>query len=362
MPTKRLPESANIDHLKRQAKELLRDFRSEHLSAFQRLREFHPKLASLSDDALSARTFALSDAQLSIAREYGYASWPRLKAVIAERRHEELVLIHNDRLPEGPFKQALDFMDAGDVERLSKHLAENPGLVDEEASFEGGNYFSSPTLLEFLPENPIRQGRLPENALDIAKTLLAAGADRNQETLDETLTLTASGRVCREAGVQLSLLRLLCQHGANPIAGMRSALAHDEFDAASILIECGAPLDLPTAAALDELVDVKRLLQNASRDHLQLALSLAANAGRSDVVRALLEAGADPNRYNPPGGHTHCTPLHNSVAADRFETVVALIEGGADTSIPDIHHSMTALGWAEHFKHSRIVEYLRSVD
>ena len=361
MPTKRLPNSAHLDHLKRQAKDLLRDFRSGRMSAFQRVREFHPKCESLSDDAVASSTFALSDAQLSIAREYGYGSWPRLKTAIAERHQEELVLSHNDRLPDGPFKQALDFIDEGDVARLRAHLSTHPDLVDEEASFEGGNYFSSPTLLEFLPENPTRQGSLPENTLAIAETLLDAGADRNQDAMNETVMLAASGRVCREAGLQTPLLKLLCDRGADPNAGMHSALAHEEFEAARTLIECGAPLDLPTAAALDERAAVGGLVDAASEDQKQLALSLAAASGRTEVVRTLLAAGADPNRYNPPGGHSHCTPLHSAVAANRLETTMVLVQEGANKSIPDIHHSMTALEWAMYLKHDHIAKFLDSV-
>lgn len=360
MPTKRLPDSANLDQLKRQAKDLLRDFRAGRMSAFQRLREFHPKLSMVSDAKMPTVTLALSDAQLSISREYGYASWPRLKTAIAERQHEELTLSHNDRLPEGAFKQALDFMDAGDEARLTAHLSKHPDLIHEEAVFEGQNYFQHPTLLEFLPENPIRQDRLPDNAVTIAQILLDAGAKKNQDALNETLMLAASGKVCRESGLQPHLLRLLCDHGADTKLAMHSALAHNEFAAARILVECGAPMDLPTAAALDEQDMVSQLAQTAKVDDLQLALSLAANSGRAKVVRLLLSAGADPNRYNPPGGHSHCTPLQSAVAGNQYETVTALIEGGADPSILDIHHSQTALSWARYLGHERIAEYLSS--
>jgi peptide-methionine (S)-S-oxide reductase len=215
--------------------------------------------------------------------------------------------------------------------------------------------------LEFLPENPNRQGKLPSNAIEIAEILLAAGAKENIDALNETVMLAASGRVCREAGVQKPLLRLLCAHGADASAGMHSALAHDEFEAARTLIDCGAPMDLPTAAALDELEIVKRLLTDGKTEGLQLALSLAAGTGRANVVRTLLSAGADPNQYNPPGGHSHCTPLHSAVAAEKIETAVALVEGGADQTITDIHHNMTPLAWAEYLKHEEIAGYLRSL-
>ncbi len=358
MPTKRLPDSANLDQLKRQAKELLRAFRAGHMAAFQRVREFHPKFAGIADTEMAAQTFSLSDAHLSLAREYGYASWPRLKAVIAERQHEELVLIHNDRLPDGAFKQALDFIDAGDEARLSAHLARHPDLVHQRVSFEGENYFTNPTLLEFVPENPIRQGHLPENAVAIARILLEAGAKHDSAAVTETAGLAASGRICREAGLQGTLLSLLCAYGADPNACLSTALGHGEFAAAETLIACGATLDLPAAASLDDREAVARLLEGAETEQLQLALAFAAHNGRAEIVHMLLAAGADPSRYNPPGGHSHCTPLHSAVAANQFETVVALVQGGADLTMTDIHHSSTPLDWATYMKHKKIADYL----
>ncbi len=360
MPTKRLPDSAHLDHLKRQAKDLLRDFRDEAMSAYQRVREFHPKFDGIADAEMQARSFALSDAQLSIAREYGYASWPRLKAVVAQREQVELELNHNERLPDGPFKQALDFMDAGDLARLTAHLQRYPDVIRERAQFEGGNYFQTPSLLEFLPENPNRLGRLAPNAIEVAEVLLKAGAAQDQTALDETLMLAASGRLCRESGVQDPLLRLLCAHGAQVDEAMHSALAHEEFDAARVLIDCGAPMGLATAAALDERGAVDRLVAHAAQDELQLALALAASAGRAKVVQVLLSHGADPNRYNPPGGHSHCTALHSAVANDRRDTVRVLLDGGADAMIGDIHHKATALDWAVYLKRESLAEVLKA--
>jgi len=280
--------------------------------------------------------------------------------VIAENQHEELQLTHNERLPDGPFKQALDFIDAGDEDRLKAHLAAYPDLVHEKAQFEGGNYFATPTLLEFIPENPNRQERLPANAVAIAQILLEAGAKKNRAAMDETVMLAASGRVCREFGIQEPLIRLLCSYGADPAAGMHSALAHGEFASAEVLLDCGAPLTLSVAAALDWRSDVETLLPYTPKDELQLALALAANNGRAEVVTTLLSAGADPDQYNPPGGHSHCTPLHSAVAVDEYPTVVALVEGGANLTIGDIHHNMTALGWAEYLKKDRIAAYLKA--
>ncbi len=360
MPTKWLPNSASLDHLKHQAKDLMRDFRAGEKDAFQRIREFHPKFTGFPDIEMYSQTFSLSDALLSIAREYGYASWPRLKTVLAEKQNKDVQLSHNDRLPDGLFKQALDFMDDGDEARLVQHLAKHPDLIRETAHFEGGNYFSNPTLLEFLPENPFRNEVMPKNAVRIAEILLEAGAKTNQMALNETIGLAASGRICRECGVQADLIKLLCRYGADPATAMHTALAHLEFDAARVLLQCGAPLSLTAAATLGDADAVARLIKGGHSDDLQLALSLSANAGRSKIVTTLLAAGADPDQYNPPGGHSHCTPLHSAVASNEFDTVVALVEGSADLSIEDIHHGATALDWAIYMKRDAIAAFLRS--
>ena len=95
VPTKRLPSNSNLDQLKRQAKVLVAEQRSGTLQACQRIREFHPKHAGAFDDSIKAATFTLSDAQLTIAREYGFASWARLGSVVRDgkapgRRPESL--------------------------------------------------------------------------------------------------------------------------------------------------------------------------------------------------------------------------------------------------------------------------------
>jgi len=68
---KTLPARPSLIQLKHQAKELLKEFRAGGQNAAARFREYHPH---------SQRgTIALSDAQLVIAREYGFAGWPKLK-------------------------------------------------------------------------------------------------------------------------------------------------------------------------------------------------------------------------------------------------------------------------------------------
>ena len=74
-----LPDRLNLDHLKKQAKELIRLYRSRDTAAMARFRSTLPATAGLSNEDLSSRGLRLHDAQSCIAREHGFASWPDLK-------------------------------------------------------------------------------------------------------------------------------------------------------------------------------------------------------------------------------------------------------------------------------------------
>jgi hypothetical protein len=78
-----LPERPHLDVPKREARELLDQWRNGERDAFERIRNRHSKFAKVDDAALASGPFRLSDAQLVIAREYGLANWTQLKQRIA---------------------------------------------------------------------------------------------------------------------------------------------------------------------------------------------------------------------------------------------------------------------------------------
>src|SRR5579862_9371186 len=82
MSTKELPARPNLGHLKYQARDLLAAANAGDPSAVQRFIDHHPEFARLSPGQAGARTIKLVDAQLVIAREYGFASWPKLKDAV----------------------------------------------------------------------------------------------------------------------------------------------------------------------------------------------------------------------------------------------------------------------------------------
>ena len=82
LPARRLRE--RLDQLKRQAKEQLAGFAARESIAVAEVRQYYP--------CAPFDTFALHDAQLVLARGYGFDRWPTLKArvddVTIDRLHD----------------------------------------------------------------------------------------------------------------------------------------------------------------------------------------------------------------------------------------------------------------------------------
>src|SRR5262249_29143479 len=146
IPTRRLPERPDLDQLKRQAKELLAAFATGEAEAVAEVNRYYR-------DPDSAQ-FALHDAQLVLARGYGFDSWPKMKAYV------EGVAI--GRLTEA--------VRAGDVEQVRATLRIRPELVNWEAPSSQGH-----TALHYAV-----LGRMPE----MVRVLMQSGADPHAGTAD----------------------------------------------------------------------------------------------------------------------------------------------------------------------------------
>jgi hypothetical protein len=92
-----LPEHPNLDHLKKQAKDLLRRYRNADPSTIARFASNLPSLRNRSLHEVREAQLALHDAQSCIAREYGFVSWSELVAFVEARsftheaHHERVV-------------------------------------------------------------------------------------------------------------------------------------------------------------------------------------------------------------------------------------------------------------------------------
>jgi hypothetical protein len=96
---RQLPTHPSLKSLRHQAKQLLKAQRSGAAPACERLRVSHPELSDQSLDAIRGASLSLSDAQLTVAREYDFASWAKLIASIpsADLNHMKgLVHLHHE--------------------------------------------------------------------------------------------------------------------------------------------------------------------------------------------------------------------------------------------------------------------------
>src|ERR1051326_503754 len=77
--SRQLPARPHLDVPKREASALLKEWRAGSPAALDRVRRRHPKFRDPAVTVISPGQFRLNDAQLVIAREYGFSNWAELK-------------------------------------------------------------------------------------------------------------------------------------------------------------------------------------------------------------------------------------------------------------------------------------------
>ena len=85
-----LPTHPHIDHLKKQAKDLLDAHKRGDADALERIVASLPSFKGRSIDEAARAAFALHDAQSAIAREYGFPSWNELRVEVERRSSSAL--------------------------------------------------------------------------------------------------------------------------------------------------------------------------------------------------------------------------------------------------------------------------------
>ena len=94
-------------------------------------------------------------------------------------------------------------------------------------------------------------------------------------------------------------------------------------------------------------------------------MTAASEFGHVDVVRLLLDSGADLNLRDFGLEYPHGTPLSTAATHGQLEVCLVLLEAGADPNIPTYPRdpgdsgSWTALDWALQGKESAIADVLR---
>jgi ankyrin repeat protein len=300
--------------------------------------------SGLSSDA-GATSCTLSDAQLFIARLHDFVSWPKFAKHIDELARENS--------PDAEFESAADAVVTGDLATLTEMLRATPSLARARSARD-----HRATLLHYTAANGhegYRQ-RTPKNAVEIARTLLDAGAESDALAHmyggdATTMDMLVSSVHPHLAGVQVALVDTLVDHGA-AVDGVEAngsplmtAIAFHYPKAAEALARRGARVEnIIQAAALGRVDVVESLMgddgylkPNAPlsavrwprlpRDpqvHLEYAMVRAAAFGRTDVVKFLLEKGV-----NPAATDVDATALHFAAAYGHMDIVSLLLAHGA---------------------------------
>lgn len=79
---KTLPARPHLEQLKKQAKELLQNYKTNDGETLARIRAYVPRLAEKSAADIAKERFVLQDAQHVLAREYGFADWDAMATAI----------------------------------------------------------------------------------------------------------------------------------------------------------------------------------------------------------------------------------------------------------------------------------------
>jgi ankyrin repeat protein len=379
MELSRLPFDAPMIEYEKQASALHEGWRRSDGDAVRLIREHHPKFLredvpwlskDLSDEEVRTMSVDEGDARQAVARWYDFAAWQSL------REYVDAVTAPGSAVHR--FESAVEAVVNGDVEALSTQLRDDPELV--RARSTRVTHFDPPRhramLLHYIAANGVEgyRQRTPTRAVAVATLLLEAGAE--VDALANlyggectTMSLLVSSCHPANAGLQVALVDTLVDFGAaveprgsgSWTSPLLTALAFGYRDAAEALVRRGARVNsLAAAAGLGRLDAARGLLPDASGDDRHRALALAAQLGHVEIVRLLLEASEDPNRYNPEGNHGHSTPLHQAALAGHDAVVRLLVERGARLDIRDTIYNGTPLGWALYGERPAIADYLRA--
>jgi ankyrin repeat protein len=393
-----LPTNPSLDRLKVDARRLQRAMTDSDAEALALVQRYHPKPPT---------RFALHDAQLTVARRYGFTGWPALvhylevaadltvdPSSVDEDALEPADLfcalssLHYDGTDAPPRRHAAAELlaaepalvdrhvwaaaAASDAAALRRHLTTDPALVRR----AGGPFGWAPLL--HLTYSRVPLDRTRDEVLDAATVLLDAGADPNGGYLwcGMSTPFTALTGVFGE-GEQgpkrqprhphdQALAALLLERGAHPEDQQtlynRMFRPDDEHLELLFANGLGRVGPGPWHRRLGEAMETPTQMwarqigwaaEHGYADRLALLARHGVDVSGVTVVEQVLPA--DPNALDAAGA----TALHEAACDGDLGRIRLLLDAGADPSITDHRFGTTPLEWAEHAYQTEAAELLR---
>lgn len=336
-----LPPNPDLDHLKKQARQLLRDVRAQRGEALQSILTFHPRPADFAN---------LRDAQLTLARRYGFADWEllskevelrRLRSSTLQERAERYIrhacLSYNGDDQAWRFERATEWLRqlpelsrsdfycalaAADLQAVTAFLHADPTLA-----LRNGGPRDWPPLM-YVTYSRVAQNE--EQSLAVAEKLLELGASPDSYSAQPSGFTAVAGAVgggergpvaCPEHARAQELVTLLLDAGANP--NQSQALYNTMLGE-----HLGKWLRLFVQYGL-KAGDRANWSDDDEEPIFDFLLSYEVAQGDLDLVRFLLERGANPNavsRYNHHSAHAVARLTGRSEMAALLEQFGARVE------------------------------------
>jgi ankyrin repeat protein len=318
---RRMRQHPDLEQLKRQSKELLAAFRAADAAAVNEVTAFY-------DDPQHA-TFALHDAQLVIARSYGFDSWPKLKAYVDGVTIRRLV----------------EAVSNGDIERVRASLKARPELANMAVSYGDEHRAIHYAAMHRQPE--------------ITRLLMRKGANARAD-IHPHRDATSAWALARERGYDdiVAIIEEEENRKAKPAHELTIAPAVELDNAERTAVANGDLKWLRSSLAEGKLANQVRWSDGG-------LLTVAVRNNRPEVLQFLLdECKFDPDERVSGGegdwvAYSQGHPLWNAAAMGLSEIANLLLDRGAN---PNVHvdSSGSPVHSAYSHKQWKMVDLLRA--
>ena len=371
MSFRQLPDNANLDNLKKQAKSLLKLIKQADPSSLSRIKPFFNDPEGIS----------LQGAQLVIARDYGFSSWRKLRQhlesdtpgrqqspdQIANEFLQYVVLIYSEteRADPARFEHAADVLNdhpdildeniyvacaAGDVDKVKRMLTDDGTLVNQ----KGGYHHWEPLMYAAY-------SRLAgADTLSVARLLLDAGANPNAHYMwgGQYRFTALTGVFGQGEGGPIRLpehpqcetfARLLLSTGANP---NDSQSAYNRcFEDDNLYLELLLEYGLTESDPNNWLLEVDGELIEHPQSTLRFQLNHAISSGKFERVKLLVEHGMNLDFDNDGK-----TPYQTALLSGHKDIADYLANHGAEvTTLEPVDQLQMALLSADEEKATELI-------